>query len=138
MIKPDSFLVLKRSWKRLLPYRYEAIELLYQRLFREHPELRHRFSHNMSNQRDSLLAMLDYLVAGLDRIDDVVPELQRLGRRHAGYGVRDEHYDAFNAALIWSFREVLADDFDAEMQRAWEILCGLLAMIMRDSARAHA
>jgi hemoglobin-like flavoprotein len=130
--------VVQISWKRLLPYRFEAIELFYQRLFSEHPELRESFRHDMSNQRDSLLVILDNFVANLDRIDDVVPGLQRLGRRHAAYGVRDEHYDAFNAALIWSFREVLADEFDDEMRHAWELLCGLLAMIMRDGARVHA
>jgi hypothetical protein len=39
-------------------------------------------------------------VKGVDRLDQLVPVVQDLGRRHAGYGVTDSHYDTVGAALL--------------------------------------
>jgi hypothetical protein len=32
-------------------------------------------------------------VKGLDRLEQLVPVVEDLGRRHAGYGVENRHYD---------------------------------------------
>jgi hemoglobin-like flavoprotein len=35
-------------------------------------------------------------------LDQIVPAVQALGRRHAGYGVREPHYATVGEALLWS------------------------------------
>jgi hemoglobin-like flavoprotein len=41
-------------------------------------------------------------VDSLDRLDELAPKLTSLGRRHAGYGVREAHYETVGAALLWT------------------------------------
>jgi hemoglobin-like flavoprotein len=36
--------------------------------------------------------MIAAAVKGLDRLHELQPALEDLGRRHAGYGIRIEHY----------------------------------------------
>ena len=46
-------------------------------------------------------------MASLNRLDALVPVVEDLGRRHAGYGVKDEHYDSVGAALLWTLERGL-------------------------------
>jgi hypothetical protein len=39
------------------------------------------------------MQMLTAAVKGLDRLDQLVPVVQELGKRHVAYGVADCHYD---------------------------------------------
>jgi hemoglobin-like flavoprotein len=43
--------------------------------------------------------MIGAAVNGLDRLHQLVPVVQDLGRRHTGYGVEERHYDTVDAAL---------------------------------------
>jgi hypothetical protein len=45
----------------------------------------------MTEQGRKLMAMLAMVVARLERLDEIVPAVEELGRRHAGYGVEDSH-----------------------------------------------
>jgi hemoglobin-like flavoprotein len=45
--------------------------------------------------------------------------VQDLGRRHTGYGVRDEHYDLVAEALMWALDKGLGPDFTPEVKDAW-------------------
>ena len=45
--------------------------------------------------------------------------MQALGRRHAGYGVRPEHYDTVGAALLWTLEQGLGDAFTDDVRAAW-------------------
>jgi hypothetical protein len=42
---------------------------------------------DMAAQRKNLMQTLTVVVKGIDRLDALVPAVQALGRRHAGYGV---------------------------------------------------
>jgi hemoglobin-like flavoprotein len=54
----------------------------------------------MSEQRKKLMQMLTAAVKGLDRLEQLVPVVQDLGRRHSTYGVVDRHYETVGAALL--------------------------------------
>jgi aspartate 1-decarboxylase len=43
----------------------------------------------MKEQGRKLMAMINAAVGGLTRLDELVPVVQGLGRRHATYGVKD-------------------------------------------------
>ena len=81
------------------------------------------------------MQMLTAAVKGLDRLDQLVPVVQDLGRRHATYGVTDAHYDTVGAALLWTLEMGLGKGFTPEMKDAWATVYGLLATTMRDAAR---
>ncbi len=76
--------------------------MFYGRLFALDPTLRQLFaSTDMKAQGKMLMQMLAVAVKGLDNLDQLVPAVERLGRRHVRYGVKDAHYDTVGAALLW-------------------------------------
>jgi hemoglobin-like flavoprotein len=92
----------------------------------------------MKEQGRKLMAMISFAVNGLTRLEQIVPGVQALGRRHAGYGVRDEHYATVAAALLWTLEQGLGDSFTREVREAWVAAYGVLANTMKDAARLAA
>jgi hemoglobin-like flavoprotein len=113
----------------------DAVSLFYVRLFEIDPSLRPMFPEDMSGQRKKLLQMLTAAVKGLDHLEQLVPVVQGLGRRHATYGVTDAHYDTVGAALLWTLEKGLGSAFTRETREAWTAVYQLLATTMRDAAR---
>jgi hemoglobin-like flavoprotein len=72
----------------------------------------------------------------LDRIEELVPTIADLGRRHVGYGVTDAHYDSVGAALLWTIEQGLGNAWTAELKAAWAAAYDLLAGVMRDATKA--
>ena len=93
------------------------------------------FRGDMTEQRKKLMQMLTAAVKGLDRLDQLVPVVQDLGRRHARYGVTDAHYDTVGAALLWTLEMGLGRAFTAGNEGRWATVYGLLATTMKDAAR---
>ena len=113
----------------------DAAMLFYQRLFELDPSLRRMFPADMTGQRKKLLQMLTAAVKGLDRLEQLVPVVQDLGRRHARYGVRESHYETVGEALLWTLEMGLGRGFTAQVRDAWVAVYGLLATTMQDAAR---
>jgi hemoglobin-like flavoprotein len=93
--------------------------LFYGRLFDLDPSLRRLFKVDMNEQSKKLVATLDALVEGVDDWEKIVPVLRELGQRHAGYGVKEQHYDTVCSALVWAFGQALQPGFDDEVRAAW-------------------
>src|SRR4026209_1330569 len=127
--------LVQESFKTIVPIADDAAQLFYQRLFELDPSLRHMFRGDMSEQRKKLMQMITAAVKGLDHIEQLVPVLQDLGRRHAGYGVADAHYDIVGQALLWTLDKALGRDFTPELRHAWTTVFTLLATTMQDAAR---
>jgi len=123
------------SFKTITPIADDAASLFYRRLFELDPSLERMFPSDMTEQRKKLVQMLAAAVKGLDRLDQLVPVVQSLGRRHAGYGVLDAHYDTVGAALLWTLEMGLGRAFTTEMKDAWATVYGLLATTMKEAAR---
>ena len=119
----------------ITPIADDAAALFYQRLFKLDPSLERMFRGDMKEQRKKLMQMLTAAVKGLDRLDQLVPVVEDLGRRHARYGVEDRHYDTVGAALLWTLEKGLGSAFTPEMKDAWATVYGLLATVMKDAAR---
>jgi hemoglobin-like flavoprotein len=80
--------------------------------------------------------MLGAAVGLLERPQQLVPVLESLGKRHAGYGVRNEHYDTVGEALLWTLERGLGTLFTPEVQAAWGSLYGLVATTMKNATNA--
>ena len=133
MTKEDLHLV-QSSWALVRPIADQAAELFYDRLFGTAPELRRLFRGDMPTQRRRLMRMIDTAVGELENLDDLVPLLQDLGRRHAGYGVRDADYDTVAGALLWTLERGLGDAFTDDVRRAWIATYTLMADTMKGAA----
>jgi hemoglobin-like flavoprotein len=95
---PEHITLVQRSFAHVLPMADTAAALFYERLFVLDPTLRSLFHGDMREQGRKLMAMLQMVVAGLSRLEELVPSVQQLGVRHRGYGVTDAHYTTVGAA----------------------------------------
>jgi hemoglobin-like flavoprotein len=59
-----------------------------------------------------------------------------MGRRYAGYQVKEAHYDTVGIALLWTLENGLGASFTHEVKEAWGAAYGTLAMAMKEAARA--
>ena len=134
---PTEVGLIKASWAAVEPIADDAAGLFYGRLFELDPALQRLFRRtDMAAQRKVLMQTLAVVVKSLDRLDQIVPAVQALGRRHAGYGVRAAHYDTVGAALLWTLEQGLGDAFTPEVRGAWTEAYGTLASVMIDAANA--
>ena len=82
--------------------------------------------------------MLGTVVAGLDRLDTLMPAVQALGRRHAGYGVAPAHYTPVGSALLWTLEQGLGSAFTPDVKDAWATAYITLSTTMIDAANEKA
>jgi nitric oxide dioxygenase len=137
-VTPEQIARIRTSFAGVAPIAEDAAALFYARLFELDPELRPLFRGDLKAQGRALMGMIKVVVEGLDRLDQLVPAVQALGRRHAGYGVRDEHYATVGAALLWTLEQGLGDAFTPETRAAWAIAYGVLATTMQQAASGAA
>jgi hemoglobin-like flavoprotein len=130
----EQIMLVQASFMLVTPIADTAAGLFYQRLFELDPSLRPMFRGDMEEQGRKLMSMLKIVVNGLTRLDQLVPAVQELGKRHARYGVRDEHYDTVAAALLWTLRQGLGVAFTTEVEQAWVAAYTLLAGTMKAAA----
>ena len=126
--------LVQSSFAQVAPIAGVAASLFYDRLFELDPALRGMFRGDMVEQGKKLMTMIGTVVGGLKSLDRIVPGIQALGARHAGYGVRDEHYDVVGAALLWTLAQGLGAAFTDEVRDAWTAAYTLLANTMKDAA----
>jgi nitric oxide dioxygenase len=131
---PEYIALVQGSFMEVRPMADRATALFYERLFTLDPTLRSLFHSNMQEQGRKLMAVLAIAVAGLSRLDKVVPLLQQLGVRHRSYGVTDAHYATVGAALLWTLDQGLGEQFTPEVQAAWASAYTLLADTRRGAS----
>jgi len=133
-MNPEQIMLVQTSFVLVTPIADTAAGLFYQRLFELDPSLRPMFRGDIQEQGRKLMTMLKIAVNGLTRLDQLVPAVQELGKRHARYGVRDEHYDTVAAALLWTLGQGLGAAFTPEVEQAWVAAYTLLAGTMKAAA----
>ena len=131
---PEQKQLVRDSFAKVAPIAPTAAELFYGRLFELDPSLRPLFKGDMKEQGRKLMAMIATAVAGLDKLDTIVPAVRALGKRHAGYGVIDAQYDTVAAALLWTLEQGLGPDFTPATKEAWTACYTLLAGQMKEAA----
>ena len=129
-----DIMLVRKTFDLVVPIAGLAADLFYDRLFYLAPSLRHLFPNDMRDQKRKLMVMLATAVHSLTDLDALVPQLMTLGARHAGYGVKDRHYQVVGEALIWTLERGLADAFTPEVERAWVRVYLLVAATMQAGA----
>ena len=84
-----------------------------------------------------LMQMLSFAVGGLDDPDTILPTIQDLGKRHVGYGVKEEYYGTVGEVLLWTLEQGLGSDFTPEAKEAWTEAYKLLSGVMINAAREN-
>lgn len=132
---PEQTHLVQQSWAAVEPIADQAAVLFYDRLFELDPSLRSLFpASDLSGQRQKLMQTLAVAVHGLDRLDRLVPALEALGRRHAGYRVEPAHYTTVGLALLWTLEQGLGAAFTPAVREAWAETYELVATVMMHAA----
>ena len=126
--------LVQTSWEKVVPIADTAASLFYTRLFELDPALRPMFTSDIKEQGKKLMQMITVAVRGLDDLGALVPAVQALGRRHAGYGVKDEHYGTVATALLWTLEKGLGEAFTEEVKSAWVTVYTILAYTMKNAS----
>ena len=135
LITPEQRALVQQTWQQVVPIADTAARVFYNRLFEIDPQLRVMFDGvEMKSQRRKLIQALAMAVDRLDRIEELVPVIEALGRRHATYGVSDAHYETVGAALIWTLEKGLGKAWSEEVKAAWTEVYVLLSKVMRTAA----
>ena len=133
---PAQQQLIRTSWNAVEPIADDAATMFYDRLFESDPTVRPLFGYtDMDTQRRALMQMFAVVVRYIDRLDGITPELQALGRRHAGYGVGIDHYASVGRALIGTLEQGLGDAFTHETAIAWADAYRRVSSVMIEAAQ---
>jgi len=135
---PAEKKLVQTTFATLVPIAEEAAALFYARLFEMDPSLKPLFKSDLTEQGKKLMTMIGVAVKGLDTLDELVPAVKNLGRRHATYGVTDAHYDTVGGALLWTLEKGLGSAFTPDVKAAWTTVYTVLATTMKAGADARA
>jgi hemoglobin-like flavoprotein len=130
----DQKTLIRSSFAQIAPNAQAVAALFYEQLFILDPTLRPLFKGDMAEQGRKLMGMIGVAVANLDNMEAIVPAVQQLGARHAGYGVPDESYATVGAALAWTLEQGLGPAYTPEMAKAWHDCYATVAAVMQQGA----
>jgi nitric oxide dioxygenase len=116
---PERVQLVRSSFAKVAAVKDRAAALFYRRLFELDPSLWPMLEGDIAAHGAKFMAALGGVVGSLDRPDEVLPVVRELGGRHAGYGVRPDHYAIVGDALIWTLERGLGAEFTRETRRAW-------------------
>lgn len=131
---PDQIRIVQRTWGELAHETDHVAEAFYMRLFQIAPQLRSKFPKSLNDQYREFSQMLHLVVNGLVCFDELVPEIEALGRRHLDYEVEEPHYDLVAQALLSMLTDVLGNRFTGEAREAWAAAYGRIAGVMKAAA----
>ena len=136
---PNTINLVQSSFQKVLPIADQAMAIFYDKLFEINPSVKPLFPENteqMGKQRNKLRDMLATAVSKLNNLQKLVPVLEDLGKRHAGYGVQAEHYNHVGAALLATLEAGLGDEFTPDVRQAWTDVYGVMSNTMIRAAEA--
>ena len=134
---PEQVRLVRASFAKVVAQGDRAAALFYRRLFALDPSLRALFKGDLAAPRAKFLTALAMVVDALDRLDEMLPAVRALGRRHARYSTRSEHYATVGEALISTLEQALGAEFTPAVRRAWTAAYSLLAWTMITAAEAE-
>src|SRR5215467_13725371 len=103
--------LVRASFAKVAPIADTAAAVFYERLFATDATLRSLFKGDMVVQGRLLMTMIKSAVENVHRLDQILPAVRDLGRRHARYGVKAADYDTVAGALLGTLEHALGSEF---------------------------
>jgi hemoglobin-like flavoprotein len=122
--------LVQESWSQVLPIAKQAGLIFYDKLFIAAPGIRHLFKPDISEQANKLVTILGYVVSKLNKMEELLPEVRRLGERHNQYGAEPAHYEVVGQCLVATLKEGLGSSWNADVQDAWITAYNTLKSVM--------
>lgn len=135
---PQEIHLIRHSFGRIQPDSARTAQLFYDNLFAADPGLRELFRTDIRHQGERLMTMLAAAIRVLDDPFTLHAALRLLGKRHAAYGVHDEHYGTVGGALLKTLHQGLGEAFTPEVHDAWAAMYRVVSRTMMEAAREGA
>jgi len=135
---PEQIDLIRSSWSKVVPIQETAAGLFYNKLFELDPAVKPLFKGDMGEQGRKLMMSLNVVVNGITNLDALLPAIQEMGKRHAGYGVQPRHYDTVGQAILWTLEQGLGTHFTPDTRAAWTTAYTTLANVMKEAAYGSA
>ena len=135
---PGQKNLVRRSFIKILPISDCISTLFIIRLFELDPELRQLFDRIVEFQEHEFREVVAAAIIALEDFESVLPEIEKLGQRCAGYNIKNRHYDSVRQALLWSLEQGLDLEFTPATKEAWDVMFGLLSGAMKAAAAESA
>lgn len=134
----QQIILVKRSWALIQQIDASLVaDVFYSKLFADKPRLRKMFPNKMEEQYKKLVDMMSTVVARLDRLAELTADIEAMAVRHAGYGVKQEHYTLVGSALLWTLEKALGNDWTMELKNAWTECYSTLSSVMANAANRN-
>src|SRR5215475_194157 len=133
---PEQIELVKTSHAKIVPFKEQAAELFYCRLFELDPSLRLMFKSDMTEQKQKLMSTIALVVSSLEKLETLLPIVREMGRRHKTYGVQNRHYDLVGGALLWTLEIGLGASWNRDLAEAWAMAYWTLAAAMVEGAES--
>lgn len=131
---PEQIGLVQNTWGKVTPIAEPAAAMFYQKLFEMDPALKPLFKSDLKEQGRKLMTMINTAVNALNRLDEIVPAVQGLARRHVDYGVKPKDYETVGVALLWTLEQGLGPAFTPAVKEAWATVYTTLAGAMKEAA----
>ena len=131
---PEQKKLVQSSFALIEPKAKEAGMALYARLFTLDPSLRTLFRGEIKEQAIHIMAVVGATADSLDNMEEMLPYLYALGRRHVEYGVLPKHYALGGEALLYVLEQSLGDVFTPAMKSAWAEAYAAITTPMQEGA----
>ncbi len=117
----QQIILVKKTWWLIRNYNPIVIgDSFYSKLFSEKPSLRRIFTGETDEQYKTLVAMLNLIIAKLDKPDHLADELEALVRRQKDFKVTSSYYKPIEEALLWTVEKALGKECTIEILAAWK------------------
>jgi NAD(P)H-flavin reductase/hemoglobin-like flavoprotein len=126
---------LKDSFARVAMHGDAVPLFFYSDLFLRHPQVRDMFPVSMAAQRDRLLNALATIVSNVDRIEDLRPFLESLGRDHRKFGTIAEFYPLVGTSLLATLAHFSGDGWTPGLAEQWAAAYQIVADVMIGAAQ---
>lgn len=130
MFSDQEIELVRTSWAPVSEDPDTAAALFYTRLFEVAPEVKPLFNGNMQQQGKKLIQMIGIAVENMGQIEQIIPALEDLGKRHQDYGTNSEHYAVVGTVLLDTLAAALGDKFTPEARAAWKKTYDAVASVM--------
>ena len=133
-VTPRQVAIVQETFQAIVPVADLVAKKFYNRLFELDDTLRPMFPEDMAPQRAKLIKTLSVAIERLDKIEELLPEIEALGRRHVDYDVKPEQYDIVGEALLGTLERGLGASWNDDVADAWGSVYGALAKTMLQAA----
>ncbi|MFZ8933871.1 MAG: globin domain-containing protein [Bacteriovoracaceae bacterium] len=132
--------LIKESFEGVIEVSEEAMSYFYNQLFEKYPQVQPLFADiDMKEQQDNLFSALMYIVDNIEKPNVVLPFIEKMGARHANYGVEESHFPIIGFILLDTyshfFGEKWTDDLREHWLKAYALIASHMIKGMRDKAK---